>query len=457
MSYLFRKLYFQQEWEEVAGWFLLTLGLVNLLVEWYQNLPLSLIHFFLLMVGIWLVVRQSSVFGLSDSTLQLLQEERAVMKVTAQQAHKSFWLNGKLPQGLTRFSPKVTLSCLVGGILFSSVYSWAVYRFIEDPLWQTVSFLILVITALGYGLRKKEWGLSALAAGVTYLILLGPASPLLAILMMSVLSFVLGNVAWRHSRWTLLLLIVLATYFSLIRWLTYFPSFPIRKEHVLMAELVLAFGIYFSLPFIYRRRQAQEREIVRMIVFSNSIAFTLLSTWFSYQLAPGKLLLSYAIVLLLSAIFGCLAWLYRGRFSYAKYFFVAALGSLLAASVVFFEPIAVIMAWFMASVVILTVGFVLQSYSARLLGLFTLLGTVIHYLTSILPEPILTPTPTYAQEKVWIGILLSSYLIVVGSWFRHLDSRGPEERYRPLYVLSLHAAGVVTILSLIIVEVAAGL
>jgi hypothetical protein len=160
----------------------------------------------------------------------------------------------------------------------------------------------------------------------------------------------------------------------------------------------------------------------------------------------------YSIVLLIASAQALLAWQYNGRQSYAKYYALAALIAVLLTGAPYLSPSLVAIVWFIVSIVLVTAGFTMESYSVRMAGLFTLIGTVFYYLLFTLPAPQVGMIPFILRDRFWIGILLVSFVAVAGVWFNQLQARGPEKRYRSLIAGSLFCASAFILFCITLVE-----
>ena len=445
----------------VAGWFLMTVSALAIAVSLVQGESLQPLLGAVLAVGIWLVARDSELFGVSDSTRQLLQESRAGRTVHASRAHTSRQQVRDTLFGVDRLQGTL-LGLAMGMVMIAAAlaYSWSIFLRVADPAWQLGAFLIFPVAILAYAITAGRRGLVYLATVIIAILLLSAEVPVLAMLALVALSILVGYYAVRTEDWPLFLAVVLSAYLSLLHWVGIFGVQTVAEQqdgYIMASEALLVLNVFFLVPFVFRRRKAEEREVVRFIIGTNAVGFTLLSSWLAFQLSPdGGWLLPYQATLLVTVIVSLLAWGRHGRFSYAKYFSAATLISMLIGSVVYLEPIVTTLMWLMAAIVVVTTGFIASSYSARLLGLFILVGAFLHYLFSALPWGITSSEPYFWVDEAWLGVMLAGFLAVTARWFGGLKTTGPEEEHRRLVSVLLYVMGVLTLVSLAAVAITSG-
>jgi len=171
------------------------------------------------------------------------------------------------------------------------------------------------------------------------------------------------------------------------------------------------------------------------------------------QLVPTHWVVNVCTLLFAGVAFAGLSWLGHGRASYAKYYLLASMAGFLLSSILFFDPALVTLTWLMSSIVLLTAGFVGQSYTFRLAGLLALISTVVRYLGVTLVAPGAAAPVLYLHDRVWIGALLIIYLCIAGFWYHGLRSRGSEERLRLPLVTFLFSLAALVLISLFAVQV----
>lgn len=413
----------------LVGWLLIGFAGSGLLLQWFFDSPRQIALIAVLAVGVWLALRKAAFFGQSASTLQLLNEERAGRRTHAAGVHHKVRVGqrgGSAPIQ-DRYLVATLSVCL--GLVLSLAYVGLVYRFVQDASWQLFALLLVMVPALVYSLQTSKRLLGFFLTGAIYLVLILAAAPAFAILCIALVSLFLAAYAWQREDWRLLHLVVVGTYFSLIRWAVN-PAGAISPEALrgTVAELLLAANLLFTVPFLGRRRAAQEREAVRAVVVTNIFAFTLFMTWLvaGFGLTSWSLLCS--VFILVPATASLVAWQRHGRLSYAKYYALAALASLLVVITALAAPAAAALAWFIAAIALLTLGFAVESYTLRLAGLFSLVGSIAHYLVLIVPTAQLTATNYVRENGVWLGILMVAFLCLSGMWFRQVKGAGAGER-----------------------------
>lgn len=443
---------------QIIGWAVVSASVLAMIVYYAVNQALSPVLAIWLVIGLWMAGRTSQLFGLSDSTVVLLQEERASKKLKSATAHQ--------PPDVREFGRKPfdakdhpVESLFLAAIIFilALIYSWLVFHTILDPAWQALAFMGIVLLGLVYSMLANRLALTYLSVVVMYLLFANTQAPLFSILALMLVSIGLLYYSWQRKDWGLLLLTVLATHLVLFRWAFHYSDALYSDARVVegvMAEVLLLLSLVFTIPFINRRREAGEREIVRGILIINAVGFTLLTAWLTDRLMPQNWELSYAVTLLIFVSFAAVAWLSHGRYSYAKYYALAALIAVLVGAALYFPPVMVTLIWFMLGVAVLTSGFLMESYTGRLTGLFILGGAFFHYMFGLLLDySNLTTDNIFLSTRFWLGILLGSFLWVVAEWFKQLKSRGEEEKYRPATILMLQLGSGLTLLGLLVSEV----
>lgn len=441
--------YTVDEFLSICGWFIVTVCGLFFITDWYRSSVPNFLVFVFFFIGFWLAIRNSSAVGLSDSAYQLHREARPQRAVRAPQVHlpiMAWWRKGKQKVERDLINKAVIT---VGLTLF---YSWLIFYFVKDPAWQTMAFLVWLLLALSYAINLRRTGLLYLATAAIYALLMFSGAPLFAILSFSLFSLLLGCFAWQKQNWHLFLVIALAAYISIFRWAYYLSIQTVENGllfEVVLAELLLVLAIFFALPFIYQRRQFFGRETVRAIILTNALGFTFLSSWFTAHLVPSSWLWAYGTALVVSMCFSCLAWMRFGRYSYGKYFAVAFLASLMIGAMLYFDTTTVTVIWLAGAIIAMTAGFTLESYTGRLVGLFALVATFLHYMLSVLPTWSSDAGDSFFDGRVWLGLVLACFLGICSYWFKSLRSRGPEEQNRLLVVDSLLVMSVLVVIGMI--------
>ncbi len=440
-----------------VGWFLLTVSSLALFSSWMaseQYNPYLAIIFFL---ALWLICRNSSLFDHSDSTLQILHEGRTQRRLQAKEVHHS--AKPRTPDAplhemiLDLFRDGLFV---LGAILLAASYGWAVNQYVADPAWQVFLLVGLVVLAMGYGFARRSQALLTIAALAAFSILAVGDAPLFAVLAGQLVAAAFTYICWRDGRWSLLFLVVLLDYAMVARFASllltsdYVGRFGMERA-VYLGEAVgmslLAALIIFFLPFLRRRREAGERETIRAIMLGNAVAFSVVSLWL---LADGNLdgwTLTHFVTLIVTSCLGYVAWLAHGRLSYAKYFFAISL--LAIAGVILLQPnrTLVDVLWFIVGVILLSGGFMVGSYTLRIFGLGALMLSLAIYFLQILPDMVITGDPAFVIDATWLGAMLGVFLMVLGTWYRDLKTRGNEALYLPVIVQGCYTLAVLIALA----------
>jgi hypothetical protein len=434
----------------MMGWFMLTVTMLGLLETWIVNQSYDFYLAFLFLVSLWVVIRRSSLFSLSDSTIELDRQSRSKLALRHDAIHLQPGA-AKRPTNSREYLLCVLRDMLFvgGGVLLSVSLTWSVYHYVSSSIWQTLLAVVVVIVSVLYYMTRSA--ISAVGTYITasYLLLVMSGSPLFAVLAMVIITAGMVYYSFFLKNWTFLLLVLVLSYGSLARWVSlllspaYLQSVIPIESYTLSIAIVsslLAFLFLFGLPFVWRRRHADERELARGVIIANVVAFAAISLWL---LSKGKLdgwLTTNFLVLLVSMGFGYVSWIYGGRYSYAKYFF--SIGLIATALLFLVQPnhTVVNMMWFIFSVLLLSGGFLINSYSLRLFGLAALAMSVAYYFGSIMTNVLANPSAQGLADAAWVGALLFAFLLVAAGWYRTLSARGIEMAYNQVIVQACAAS-----------------
>lgn len=420
----------RQEWSHLVGSFLFTVGFLGLILNWLndQNFNVGLAVLFL--IGGWLMLRNSYFVGVSDSTRSLLQEGYSQRRVTSQQAHRSLKA-GKLPATQQQWFLQAIQAVLVvvGSATCTAMVAWLLGQTVTDPAWQTLVFLFFPFVALGYALYYKRQVLLALVMLVLYGVFIFNAAPLFVILTTYLTTVALAYYFYQHKMWNWVWVLTVVGYAVLLRWavtpLTLEGYAPNTLSFALLSVAFLFF-LFFNILFVYHRRTAADRQIVRSVLFTSVVGFILTSLAVSLANGVDTWLLVNLIVLILSVFFGYVAWILHGRYSYAKYYYLIAILAAFLAGVSQSDHLIVNLLWFAISVVLLGVGFVMNSYTARATGLLALIVALSHYFLYIV---IPFSGSGIIADFVGLGVLHMLFLLILSRWYKELPKNAPESTY----------------------------
>jgi hypothetical protein len=438
----------------LLGWVIAGGSLLVFLISWWiASVPAWALAVPVLL-GLWLALREHPFFDVSDSTLLLLQEERATHGRHAASVHKRHTLTS---EGGALHSERAlaTFGMGVGMLILAVLVGWGIIYLVPTQSGQVLVFSAILLCLLAYSLSAGLEAISLLVSGGLYLLLLALGSPLLGLFLTAALSVWLGFRAFRRHDWNLALLTLAGTYLMLARWT--FDAYDLSvASHaavaVITAEMLLLAAITFALPLSGLRRTAEERVKVRWIICLNTFGYTSLSIPLVRELVPGNWAPYVTTLLFTGLALAGLAWQAHGRLSYAKYFVLASAAGFLIASLLFLDPSLVTLVWLMGSIVLLTVGFAAGSYTFRLAGLLALLATVLRYLGITLATVGPASPVFFLRDRIWIGLLLAIFLIITGFWYRDLRSRGAEEKYRLGIAAILYSLAALVVCGLVAVE-----
>ncbi|MBU6389042.1 hypothetical protein KGQ71_00850 [Patescibacteria group bacterium] len=444
----------------IIAWFLTTVSAVDILVTGEAGQTIGVLPVLGLVLGMWLIVRSSGLIGVSDSTRVLLQEERSSRKIHAQAVHAK-----PAARTLQKHTESERLLVVIMGVCvaigsaaLAFSYGWLLITYVADPAWQLFGLLLATLTSLAYSLTFNKKGLTYISILVTYLILAFSPTSLFGLICLVLFTGLIGVFSWRKREWWLFLLSEVIGYSLLAIWLPTPDTFSSLASASgvttwdlvgLVSEVVLViFTLGFTIPFSFLRREAKQRGLVFGVLVVNAVLFTLAIVSSSPYLNSDQALILGGFYILGSAVAAFFSWCRFGRFSYAKYFLVAvAIGAGLASLLIYSNSV-IIMFWFMIAVVLSVLGFILDSYSLRIIGLFMLGSAILYYLVYIfVPLPVTDVEATISRP--WLGGVFAIYLPVLAHWYRDLSTKGPERQYRFTLVQALYLASFCLILGLI--------
>lgn len=420
----------------MTGWLLVTVSALSLFATNDSADTSVLVSCVGLLAGLWLVFRDSSWPRISQSTRHLLQEERSARRIHATSQHQPFFSFAKEDtswQAMTGY-----YLVLAASLLFALVYAWLVLTYLPEGAWQLWGALLVPTVGLAYSLAGSHRSLLYFSLVAVFLLLSFTQAPLFALGYLTLLALAFVAWVWMSRDWPSLLLVVAGSYAVLARWALY-PESSATILMVLLTSLILSLA--FVLPFALFRREAANREFVRRTIFGSVAAFVLLPL-----LLPGNPVFSVAwmesagLYLLVLIALGLISLMRYGRYSFAKYYGIAALGLLMLVALLAGNTGLTSILWFAVSIIALGLGFSVGSYSVRTVGLCLLGLTLLYYLSAIFPYPTLVPGPFLLQQRIWLGAIFALFLPVLGFWYRDLPAGEPETAERS-YIIELLYVG----------------
>lgn len=404
-------LFSQLDMLHFSGWFLLTILSLGLITEWAVDQTISTLGVGGIVLAIWMIVRGSEWLGVSDSTKQLLQEGRASRKISAADLHRR-----PMSRSLHSTSPIALILMSMGAFFMGVLYLWFVLTYIPDEASQLLALLLLPTLALRQAILTKSTLLFYTGTLATFVLLMLGNVPSFSLTYLTLISLVLFAVKTRAKDWKAVVCLVVASLVVLATWALRFSDNT--SVYLWVLSLSLIFTLFYNLPFIYLRRTAEEREMVRTVIFLSGGYLIALPLLLAHFLSVTGWEMVAALGAFIFAGLGWVSWLRFERFSYAKYYFFMCIGLVMVTVGSIAAPGVVTLSWFMLSIGLLTSGFILESYSLRMLGLGILLLTLGYFTSAVLPDRSLLSEPFLLQERVWIGSLLFLFLLVVAQWYK---------------------------------------
>lgn len=435
---------FLKNWRTV-GWFVLTLFALILLREWWLGVEYSAIVGVGLLIGLLLIVQSNSWFGLSDSTKILLDEYKGSKHRGAHIVHKKPGIRTK--ESAETLNIGTALLTSAGLFLLAIALSWGIFTYIQDSGLQLLALLVIPTLGMVYALWKNSTILVPLNAGIICLLLLMAQAPLVVLTYLIIFSLTLTLWAARTKHWLLQAIITLGSFFILGSVALNNSAAPGIEVAVLVTSLLFILGL--SLPFVFHRREVGERRLVRVTLFSIAVYSAILPLLLSSYLSEKSWGLALILLAFIFSSFYAVSLARFGRFSYAKYYGLALVVLLMLSSTILGTVAIATLSWLIISILLLTIGFSGKSYTARMAGLVTLLLSFVLYAVTIFPFNTLIIGPVILEERVWIGVLLAAFMVVLGLWYKEYPIKGQELEQRPIILEFLYTGSLAIIGGLI--------
>ena len=268
-------------------------------------------------------------------------------------------------------------------------------------------------------------------------------------------TLVLMHHGWRYHRWRFLILLALCSYGPLAIWLlsASWTSLGLVREVALATLFIVTYC--FSLPFLGRIRRPGERESIRALLLTVFTLFTLILIGLSDGL-HGLAVLLELMPVVLAGVCGGLAWASHGRRSYAKYFWLVGLASLLLVFTATLPLTLLAMVGLLIGAALLCLGMTHRSYTARLAGMGVLAMSHLIFglgLVSLLLNGLILPLPT---DQLALGLVFALTLPFLAIAYRSSPAEGDREaRLRPLLseLLMLTSLAVLCLLVFLVLPV----
>jgi len=433
----------------MIGWGILALTAVALI----NNIQNQSVLFLLVItgsIGVWLILQASGIIDESDSVRQLATESRAERAVPAGRTHHTV----RLEKRVNTTQRLQWIALLAGVFIGVTAVTYAVASIGQDK--HSELLLILVIFAgIAVEVTRREYSRLLqylLVIGCAVLLLLLPSTPSTLALTLFLTGIALWYAFEKHDVPLRLGVIGGALYLTQV-WLV-----PQGLDQNITAELVRQIaGIILSalalLPYVQRRRTLGERDTSRISLALGAcgLLFTLVSSALSL-LDYGWALALLTTGLVLAGL-GYFAWIAHERLSYAKYFFTLALAAGAGFVLLAFDAPTITLMLFMAGMVVSMIGFVLPSYSARLLGVGLLGLAVLTYLLLLVPAPLQYSGSIFLRERVWMGMLLAVFLPLLAHWYKIAHMRGMELLLVPTLIVCAYVSSFFILFGIIYLDI----
>lgn len=425
--------YTPQDWYHMAGWALLIAGLLWSTEISNRSGYVILLVDVVIISGLSLILRTSTPFGFSSSTLKVLQEGRSKRKIGGLALHHGPWRLRPFRSPAARLKEEFPL--LAAAFAVGASVGILIIGTVRDPAWQLLILLMIVLPATLLAVWQKSRTLLGIGIGGSLILLLTSVDSTAAFLYASV--FCLGWLwtAWRDRHWWLYGLLVVGAYLVVVRWIA--SGIPDSAIAVYVLPMVLlGFCYLVSLPMVVHRRESREREVLRTILVGNF----LLGEWLLIVSNPVESL-GWHIALnvmpaLMAVLFGGLAWYAHRRESYAKYFWWIAAVIVATQLLIYASGTWLSLALFAAAIVMAMLGMGYNSYSLRLGSLVAAGASLAVYITEVLAVE--EPLAVMASNRVSLGIAYACVLPLLADWYDELPLQGREKTFRPTIVAGLY-------------------
>jgi hypothetical protein len=429
------------------GWAIVTFFSLTALRSWWNGESTSLLTFGGLLIGLWLVLSRSRFIGISDSARVILQEGRSGKKVLSHQVHSG--PKAKKNNGL---SDTVRDLCLIlGAGSLAIAYAWIVSLLFSQPDQQLMALLLIPVIGFSYSLVHSKKTLSLLSlAGVYFLLVAYPAS--FSSLAFLTLLTVLLSVWTRYSgKWDVLPLSAIGSFLVIATYTSDYGTYSELSQAILVSTLLI--GLALSAPFAYHRRLADNRNMAQASLALVVFGIAMLPGFFTAQIGlPGFMIIGLLYVLIFSAL-AVVSWWTHGRFSYAKYYGLAAALLVSILALVVTSRSETVLVWLILGSLLSASGFTLKSYTLRMSGLVLLMSTFAYYVLYVFPYETYLSGPFVLQERIWIGLLFAGALPLLALKYKDLKVAGPEGHFRSTIIAALYLASYAVMAGLILVGI----
>lgn len=392
--------------QRTGGWFLLVVGALGLSLDLFQYQEVNIPYLAVLAVGLWLVGRASNVFDEGETKRELRHQYlygKGAAHLHANAHHRAETirpLNPALP-GMYVVLVGIGATCLSVGLY---------YLFNHNS---TAFFGVLAAIAL---------------------------CMLLAV--------------WERRSVTWLLLAAVVTLLTLVQALTVLSPLD---QYMNEAQSIFIFVSTLSVAAFFIVARLKQTYESRSMVRGSLVLFSLahVGSWVCLADLPLASRWQWGLVSLISFLMLalCVAWIRSRRFSYAKDLGILLLSALLCYVYLFWSDVSIAGLWLLLSIALLMCGFLLPSYSTRLLGLFSLSMAVMSYLVGVVPNPEALAGPIWTHARVWLGVSLMTFLLVSWWWYGFLPLVGKERKILSAIRQGLMAALLGCGVALILTEV----
>jgi hypothetical protein len=359
----------QESHQRILGWSLLTISMLGLGSDLFLYQIVNIPYLVLLVIALWFIVRATNLFDESD-TKQILRQ-----KAHRQRVH-TFHALHQHASPATRTIPKLS--------------------------WKMALFLCSIVVLCTVGL------VGLFAYEPTYFLLL------LTLVAAGVLSltFQSRSALWLLTSAGLLTMITLET-------IQLANATALNVPVLFFALATLSVTALFMVAFLEQAYHTYKMVVGSIVLLGSS--YVLAWLWLTglpilYRFEAG--LLSLVGISLVAALF---SWNRVQRNSFAKYLVVTAAIAFACYVYLFWGSVAVTLMWFTGAIAALSLGFLIPSYSARIVGLGALATTVLYYLVVIINEPLSIAGAYWTDVQVWLGSSLIAFLLVCWWWYGFVE------------------------------------
>lgn len=361
----------------VGAWAFLTLGSLGLLLDILRFNEVNMFYGLLTVLGLWMIVRHSGLIDAGD-TVEHLRLHAG--KASAGHAH---------------------------------AHHVAPHHALGKPI-KAIQVVLLVAAGI------------LLVAAATYLYDLSRGSFFLITLLTSLVITWFGR--WRGSDiwFGTGSLLVMTTMFAAVDTLQPAEQFRFERLSVSYMAPLLLLMVCFYLSS--RRRTLENSAFNKVLLTTTCGVYLCVLGWMSPFNGDAPWQIGLLSLLGISGAFALYTWIKQGRHSFAKHFLVVSIAALTIFCYLYMSITAVTLIITLFALVALLAGFLLPSYTARMVGLGLLKLSFLQYMLMILGDDTRAVTSITQLPAVWIGAVLAILYLVVAWWYEAFQASKPAEK-----------------------------